>query len=443
METLRAGASAVDISPTDAQFLFGYPHVARYSTGIHDPLFSSALYLADGQTQAIVVANDVIFVSGELARRARARLAQQTGIPASHIMITATHTHSGPHTVDHLSNADDAAVPRADPGYQRLLEDGIVTAGLQAWRSAVPVQIGLAVATVSGIGGNRRNPDGPADPQVPVLLVRSAEGLVGCMLVYSMHPTVLHEDSTLVSADFPGMARQYLQEEVFKGQVPVLYHTGPAGNQSVRHVARANTFTEARRLGEKLGRAVKKAIANVDYLPAASLAVTQAFLDLPARSFPTVEQAQRQLTAAAGKLRSLRAQHTDKALIRRAEVDWFGAEETLTLAKAAQDGRLEAAIRACLPAEVQVLRIGPWSFVAWPGEIFVEYALAIKAQCPNAFAISLANGELQGYIATEEANQDGGYEAANALFAPVGGQLLVDTSLALLETMGAAPCRCC
>ena len=68
-----------------------------------------------------------------------------------------------------------------------------------------------------------------------------------------MHPTVLHEDSTLVSGDFPAMTRQYLQEHVLGADCPVLYHTGPSGNQSPRHVTRANTFDEAERLGGLLG----------------------------------------------------------------------------------------------------------------------------------------------------------------------------------------------
>ncbi len=35
---------------------------------------------------------------------------------------------------------------------------------------------------------------------------------IACMLVVSMHPTVLREDSRVVSGDFPGLARQFLQQ---------------------------------------------------------------------------------------------------------------------------------------------------------------------------------------------------------------------------------------
>jgi len=46
-----------------------------------------------------------------------------------------------------------------------------------------------------------------------------------------------------------------------------------------------------------------------------------------------------------------------------------------------------------MPAEIQMIRVGPWNFVGWPGEIFVEHALALKALAPDPFVISLANGE--------------------------------------------------
>ena len=99
--SLIAGAATADITPDDSQFLFGYPHVPRYSTGVHDRLLSSALFLSDGQTPLLWVANDVIFISRQTAQRVRDRIEQQTGIPAANMMITATHTHSGPLTVRH------------------------------------------------------------------------------------------------------------------------------------------------------------------------------------------------------------------------------------------------------------------------------------------------------------------------------------------------------
>ena len=433
---LKAGAASVDISPTDSQFLFGYPHVERYSTGIHDPLLSSALYLSDAQTAVLFIANDVIFVSKALVRRARERIEQATGVSASHIMITATHTHSGPKTVDYVSNDNDPIVPLADRAYVQLLEDAIVAAAVEACGNAQPALVGLGVADATGIGTNRRNPSGPADPEVPVLMVRSATGRdsIACMMVYSMHPTVLHEDSKLVSGDFPAMARRFLQLNAVGPQCPVLYHTGPAGNQSPRHVTRANTFSEADRLGQLLGRAAAKVIPEISYTSSVILSSAQAFVDLPRRQLPCLPEAEENLARALQKLEKLRRTNAKSQEIRTAEVDWFGAEETLTLARAAREGRLDGSYRSCLPAEVQIIWVGPWAFVGWPGEVFVEHSLAVKACRRNTFVISLANGELQGYIVTEEAVGEGGYEALNSLFGPQSGKMLVDKTLQLLST---------
>lgn len=431
---LNAGAASADITPKGRQFLYGYPHVERYSTGMHDPLLSSALYLSDGPTEAMFIANDIIFISKAVARHVRKRITEATSIPPGNIMVTATHTHSGPMTVDYISNEADPALLRTDPEYVRFLEDRIVAAATEAYHSSRPAQLGLVVADGTGVGTNRRDPTGPADPQVPGLMVQTSDGHenIAAMVVYSMHPTVLHEDSTLISGDFPAMARRYLQQNILGEDCPVLHHTGPAGNQSPRHVTKANTFAEAERLGQILGKAIQKVVPQIEFTSSLDIQCRQEFIDLPRRSFPSVQQAQAGLDSAKERLEHLRQSDAAREEVRTAECDWFGAEETLTLAKAAADGRIDAAYESSLPAEIQVIRLGPWAFVGWPGEIFVEYALAVKAGYHGAFVISLANGELQGYIVTPAAVDEGGYEASNALFSPESGQILVDRTLGLL-----------
>jgi neutral ceramidase len=434
---LVAGAATADITPSDSQFLFGYPHVRRYSTGVHDRLLSSALFLSDGETPLLLVANDVIYVSRATVRRARNRIAKKIKIPAANVMITATHTHSGPLTVDTVSNEGDAAVPRTDPRYVERLEDGIVEAAVQAFRSARPAEIGFGIADGSCVGTNRHDPQGPAIPETPVVVVRDADSkaYLAAMVVCSMHPTVLHEDSTLISGDFPAMTRQYLQGHVLGEDCPVVYHTGPCGDQSPRHVTRANTFDEATRLGEMLGKSIAGAIGSIEYPKRIPLSCARTMIDLPRRGFPTVDQAEQQVLQAAERLETLRRSKADGREIRTAECDWFGSEETLALAKAAAAKRLNAAVASVMPAEIQVMRVGPWFFVGWPGEVFVEFALTVKASYPNCHVVSMANGELQGYLVTEEAVRGRWYEAMNSLFAsPEAGMMLVNRTLALLRT---------
>lgn len=433
--SLLAGAAVADITPDDSQFLYGYPHVPRYSTGVHDPLLASALYVSDGATAAVFVATDVIFVPKALAGRARQRIASLMGVPASHVAITATHTHSGPITVKYLSNEADAVVPAPDPRFLQQLEDGIVAAVEAACAAARPARIGLAVADGSALGGNRRDPAGASNPRVPVLVVRAVDGSpIAAMLVCSMHPTVLHENSTLVSGDFPAMVRQYLQRTVLGG-CPVVYHTGPCGNQSPRRVTRSNTFREAQRLGEALGASVAAAIETIRYEDHAVVSCRQAYVDLRLREFPTEAEAEAGLRQAKERFEQLRRSGAKHGEVRTAECDWFGAEETLALARAAQSGKLQTAAAECMPAEIQVMCLGPWTFVGWQGEVFTEFALEVQQNHPNTYVISLANGELQGYLVTAEAVAEHGYEASNALFrSPDSGDLLVQRTLDLLRT---------
>lgn len=433
---LQAGAAVADITPRQSVFLFGYPNVPRWSTGVHDPLLASALYVSDGITPALFLAADIIFVGLASTKRIRRKLARITHVPEGNICISATHTHSGPISVDYLSNEHDPVVPKMDAKYVQWFENQMVDAGRRAVESAEPARLGLAVADGTGVGTNRRDPTGPADLDIPVLMAKRAhdDSTLAVMLICNMHPTVLHEDSTLISGDFPGMARRFLQQEVLGAQCPVLYHTGPAGNQSPRHVVQGNTLAEAERLGRLVGTAVARALGSIKFIDHAEIECRRTTIEMPLRTFPSAAEAQQKLDQSIDRLERLRKSAAPRTQIRTAECDWFGAAETRTLAQAAADGRLADYAASCMPAEIQLIRIGQWNFVGWPGEMFVEFSLEVKARHPNTFIISYANGELQGYLVTRQAVDEGGYEASNALFqSPESGDLLVKATLDLLK----------
>src|SRR5208282_2025556 len=96
--SLVAGVAVSDISPRKPLFLAGYPHVPRTSTGIHDKLLASALYLSDGTAPLLLLGVDILFISPQSADLCRKRISTKTGVPARNILISATHTHSGPLT---------------------------------------------------------------------------------------------------------------------------------------------------------------------------------------------------------------------------------------------------------------------------------------------------------------------------------------------------------
>jgi hypothetical protein len=435
--SLQAGVAVRDISPRKPMFLVGYPHMPRISTGIHDPLLASALYLSNGGTALLLISVDLLFISRESTEICRTAIAGACGMPASNILISATHTHSGPVTATMLAWKDDPVVPAPDAEYMELFHAGIVQAATAACQAARPAQLAVTTAQIEGVGCNRLAPDGPFDSEAGLLAVRSEGKLLALTLVYGMHPTVLHEDSRWVSSDFTYYARLQLNE-AFPGLTTV-YHNAPCGNLSPRYHVRGQTFAEAERLGRKLGASVADALGRLrveDFQADIPLAALQGYAELVPNHFSAVDEAQRALRAAQQHFEQLKREGAPHGLVRTAECVIFGCEEGLTLARAQAAGETARLQEHYRKAEVQAFRIGDTFVVGLPGEQFVEYALQLKRAAPaRAFVLSLANGELQGYIVTPEARNQLSYEAAFALFGAESGKRLIDTALGLLTKL--------
>ncbi|NIA28312.1 MAG: hypothetical protein GWP06_00190 [Actinobacteria bacterium] len=438
MNRLKAGAAIVDVTPQKPMFLHGYPHVQRISEGVHDPLVASALIIDNGEMQIGLCAVDVIFISKEITQRVRERVQAATGLAGQNLMLSASHTHSGPVTFSDIFH--DPVVPKADPEYLDYLVEKLVQVYVQAFRNRRACKIAVTTADGSGVGGNRRSVTDAVDPKVPILVLKDAQTdrIFALSSIYCMHPTVLHEDSKLYSADFPGYTRDFVTREL-GDDVILLYHTGPAGNQSPRHFVKSNTFDEAQRLGVMLGERIVKSVQELDagdfheWLP---LSVRQDRVMLPKKKFMSVEEAEKKLKAARDRLEALRRSNAPASEIRTAEVDGFGAEENRQLAEMATSGELEQVYRSLLPAEIDVIRIGDNFFVFLPGEMFVEYSLRIKARSPKkAFVAGLSNGVLAGYLVTEEAEREGGYEASNSIFPAEAGRVMVEAAIVVVEKM--------
>jgi len=349
-------------------------------------------------------------------------------------MVSATHTHSGPVTCDVLAAQGDPVVPAPDPDYVAQLVQGIVGAACQAAERLEPAEVAVTSAQVDGVGCNRLSPDAVRDPEAGIVVVRrvSDSAVMAVDLFYSMHPTVMHEDSTLVSSDFPHYARLAVEKR-FPG-ARVVYHNGPCGNLSPRYHVKGQTFQEAERLGRRLGGFVVEAMEALDdrdYTAAAAVTAGLTHVQLVPREFPSVDAARADLAAARADYERLKREGAGHGPVRTAECVVFGAEEVVTMAEAQATGALAAVQASHAQAEVQVLRVGDVAVVGLPGESFVEYALEIKRRAKvRTFVVSMANGEVQGYITTPHAQ---GYEANLSMFRPESGAALVEAALRLIE----------
>jgi hypothetical protein len=94
-----AGEGVADITPPLGTELAGFhrsPGKERRSTAIRQPSSVRAIVLADGRTEVALVSLDVCAVSQDFCREVREQVFRRTGIPASQVHLSATHTHSMP-----------------------------------------------------------------------------------------------------------------------------------------------------------------------------------------------------------------------------------------------------------------------------------------------------------------------------------------------------------
>ena len=435
---LYAGAAVRDISPRRPVALYGYPHIERLSTGVHDPLLATVIVLRNPGGTLVLASLDLLMIEPLYARDLRLAIAEVVDCRDAEVFISCTHTHSGPVTSRLIGWQNDPAVPNPDPKYLEFVKAQLATAAGVAAKSAVPAELAWTAADAIGVGGNRLSPEGITDPECGILALRGSQNreMLAIALIYGMHPTVLHEDSTLVSADFPHYTRLRIRQHLGQ-EIPIAYHTAPCGDQSPRWFVTEQTFAEAERLGSKLGSAICQSLddlADAAWQDDVQLGARLATVNLPRNPIQPLPEAERLLAECRAQFEQLQRDKAPRAEIRTAECAVFGAEGALALARTKAHGELDARLRNYRSAEAQALQISDVCLIGLQGECFVEYALEIKRRAVRrTFVVSLVNGELQGYIVTPEAAAAGGYEATNAVFAPESGRVLANAAVKLVE----------
>lgn len=64
-----------------------------WSTGVHDDLYASAVYLEDEETRGMLVSFDLIGLGVDLIASLKEAIKQSAGVDKGNIMFTCTHTH--------------------------------------------------------------------------------------------------------------------------------------------------------------------------------------------------------------------------------------------------------------------------------------------------------------------------------------------------------------
>jgi hypothetical protein len=236
---LLLGVDRADITPGRPVPLAGFAARAGLgpATGTAAPLRLRTLaFGSDGGgsgggargERAVLVSADLLWWGFDTAERVQAELARRYGLPASAVLLHATHTHSAPQVsrrfVPSLGAVDDAYVDQVC----EAAADGVGRA-LAALR---PVTIDR-FADRAAIGHDRRAARSPStvprssvDPAVTVLRLTGPDGVAALLVHHACHP-VVHRDNR-VTPDFAGVAMDVLERR-YPGAVAV-YAQGCCGD---------------------------------------------------------------------------------------------------------------------------------------------------------------------------------------------------------------------
>lgn len=434
--TLTYSATTVDVTPPSPVPLAGYAaRGAARSTGTHDPLTASLVWLADeaGDSAVCWVALDALGLDAGTAERIRAAVGSAAGLAPDAVLVCCSHTHAGPAAWCRPGPGPSPWGPADDAAIDRLVRDlARGAARLRDTRCAVGA--GWASVPNAGVGGNRYDPGGPHDPSLGALTLRDGCGAVVAVLFdYACHPTVLGHANREFSADFPGAARRVaaaaLAETEGVETPPVLaFLQGAAGDASTRFTRRATDFGEVARQGGILAGAVLGAVlaGSADPVAGAVPVVRRTTVTVPTRDLPAASAAKRTLAAARSAWRRVPAAEHDTPAARIARTRYEGAQALAVLR--------EAGLPAAVELPVTVVALGDVAWVHLPVEPFASWGTAIRAASP--FPVTRVVGYTDGYfgyLADPPAHELGHYEALSSMFDGSAGELVVAAAAALLH----------
>lgn len=437
-DELKVGAATTVITPPLGVPLAGYYH-ERGSDGVHDELFSRALVLEKDGVKAALVSLDLISTRRKFVEQARELIEQQTGIPGDHVMISATHAHTGPILPD--TSARDAgvaeggeiaksyleALPDLIAGSVKLANDKLKAAHASSFIGHEPSltfnrRFHMKDGTV-GWNPGKMNPDiiqpaGPIDPSVPVVFFETPkQDPIATYVNYAVH--LDNVGGLRISADFPHTLTESLGKVLGEDHV-TLWTAGTCGDLNHVNVnwSRPQKGHEnAARMGIVLAGEVLRNWPNLEPVGDGPLRVRSVMVQLPLAPVDEDEVEEAGFIVRTGNDR--------------------GRENFMKLVNAYKV--LDVYGRQGMPLEVEVQAITLGNDLAWvslPGEIFVQLGLDLKIDSPfkQTMIAELANGSI-GYIPNRRAYPQGNYEVVSARCAAGSGEMLVEAAIAMLKEM--------
>jgi neutral ceramidase len=378
-------------------FLGRYPYAFwfRPSIGVHDPIKVRGLVLESGPVRVLWLAADLVGIDPGLLTDLRQRLARR-GLRYSTVIVSASHTHSGPGAYVDSALFSFLAVDRLAPAVRAHLIDALEEAARRAETGKVRARVASGRTEVQDIALSRVQE--PLDQELGVVKIMGVDGRpVAAIWNYAIHGTALGRGNLLLSADLMGDAGARIEREI---GAPALFVNGAVGDVSPRPRGWVGVQTAGRALASGVLRAWGHASSEPSGL---EVAIERVPLPPP-------------MVALRNCLRG-----------------WAPAWMTIGL-------------REVLPAATEVIavRIGRTAWVTIPGELETRLGLEIKARGASRFRhvfIAGVSNDYLGYFLVPADYRRPSYIACGSLYGERGGEVMRDAATAALKRLGAGEVR--
>jgi hypothetical protein len=206
---LKVGIAREVITPKIGGLLAGYGS-DKPSTVVNDDLTITALAIEYDNTRVVLMSATVCLIDNNLSDQLRALCGEAAGVPAANVILSATHTHSGPVMITGYN--DQIFIP------------GCVAAARASVKDMKPAAVGIG-KTVSRVGTNRRkltsdnrvllsnNPWATFDPEMTVISFKDEDKKTVANIVhYAAHCTAA-SSNTEITRDWAGVMIDRLENE--------------------------------------------------------------------------------------------------------------------------------------------------------------------------------------------------------------------------------------
>ena len=406
------GFSSITINPKLNTLLSGSPPLRIYKKK-HSDLWLRAFLIDDGEN-TLFLGLDTLAIDNYFYEMIIERLVQY-GINKEHVIVNATHTHSGPEGLVNTRNGILKGLNGLFGDYQNeyaqlILEkiEKVVKECLANKEKLLTYRV--CRGSILGIGSERHDKRLPGDNSIVCWSFETVSNKKILFYNFSCHPTVLNGPSEYLSSDFPGEVAKILSNEY----VSVNFINGNCGDISTRFSRSKDSVADIEKYGKMLAGKIKKLLDNAKSEKQIKIQLRQVSYILKANTFGNVNSAEKKLESA---LRN--AKKTNNLTIgERRVIESYaeGAKTNLALARNFKNIKE-------IEIKITFLKLNNEMFVSIPGELFSSLANTLKKSLKINF-FGFTNG-YSLYIPDEEAYKKGYYEALSSIYKKGQGEQLM------------------